>query len=104
MGTITVDVVYNILRTSRDNTNYLTETFDARTTISARVLEVCNSSELAVETGRIKCERAISIAGCSCIATGKLANTKVVFAIKEEELTREMERKPFDVEIVFLEE
>jgi len=72
--------------------------------LESRVLEVWNSPELAVETGRVKCERAISLADCSCIATGKLANAKVVFARKEEELAREMERKPFDVEIVFLEE
>lgn len=72
--------------------------------LESHVLEVCNSPELAVETGRIKCERALSIADCSCIATGKLANAKVVFARREEELAREMERKPFDVEIVFLEE
>jgi len=72
--------------------------------LESRVLEVWNLPELAVETGRIKCERAISLADCSCIATGKLANAKVVFARKEEELAREMERKPFDVEIVFLKE
>jgi len=72
--------------------------------LESRVLEVWNLPELAIETGIIKCERAISLADCSCIATGKLANAKVVFARKEEELAREMERKPFDVEIVFLEE
>ena len=72
--------------------------------LESRVLEVWNSPELAVETGRVKCERAISLADCSCIATGKLANAKVVFARKEEDLARETERKPFDIEIVFLEE
>lgn len=51
-----------------------------------------------------KCERAVSPADYSCIATAKLAGAKAVFARKEKELTREIERKPFDVEMLFLEE
>jgi len=72
--------------------------------LKSQILEVYNTTDFAIETGKIKCERAISMADCSCIATGRLANAKAVFARKEEELIREMERKPFDVEIVFLEE
>lgn len=71
--------------------------------LKSKVLEIYNTTEVAIETGKIKCERAISLADCSCIATGKLANAKAVFARKEEELIKEMERKSFDVEIVFLE-
>ena len=44
------------------------------------------------------------MADCSCIATAKLANAKAVFARREEELAKEMKRKPFDMEIIFLEE
>jgi len=72
--------------------------------LRSQVLRIYNTTELAIETGKIKCERAISLADCSCIATAKLADAKAVFARKEEELTTEMERKPFDVEIIFLEE
>lgn len=71
--------------------------------LKSRMLEVYNTTEFAMRTGKIKCERAISLADCSCIATAELAKAKAVFARKEEELVKEMERKPFDVEIIFLE-
>jgi len=72
--------------------------------LKSQVLEIHGTTYLAIETGKIKCERAVSLADCSCIATAKLAEAKAVFARKEEELAKEMERKPFDTEIVFLEE
>jgi len=72
--------------------------------LKSQVLEVYGSEQLALETGKLKCERALSLADCSCIATAKLTSAKAVFARKEKELTREMEKKPFDVEILFLEE
>jgi hypothetical protein len=71
--------------------------------LKSQVLEVYKSTELAIETGKIKCERTISLADASCIATGKLANAKAVFAREEKEIAREIKRKPFEVEIVFLE-
>jgi len=72
--------------------------------LKSQVLKIYKTTELATETGKFKCERAISLADCSCIATAKLAGAKAVFARKEKELVKEMERKPFDVEIAFLEE
>ncbi len=72
--------------------------------LRSQVLKICSTTELAKEIGRIKCERAISSADCGCIATAKLNKAKAVFARKEEELPREIERRPFDVEIVFLKE
>lgn len=71
--------------------------------LRSQIIQVYNTTDLAIQTGKTKCERAISITDCSCIATAKLANAKAVFARKEKELAREMERKPFDVEITFLE-
>ncbi len=71
--------------------------------LRSQIIQVYNTTDLAIQTGKIKCERDISIADCSCIATAKLSNAKAVFARKEKELAREMERKPFDVEIIFLE-
>jgi hypothetical protein len=71
--------------------------------LKSQAIQVYNTTDLAIQTGKIKCERAISLADCSCIATAKLANAKAVFARKEKELAREMKRKPFDVEITFLE-
>jgi hypothetical protein len=37
-----------------------------------------------METDKIKREKAISLADCSCIATAKLADAKAVFARKKE--------------------
>lgn len=68
------------------------------------VFNLSNSTELALQTGKIKCERAISLVDCSCFALAKLTNAKAVFAFREGEIIREMRRKPFDLEIVFLED
>ena len=72
--------------------------------LKSQALRVCNTTHLAAEAGKIKCERAMSLADCSCIAVAKLVDAKAVFARKERDFVREMERKPFDTEIVFLEE
>ncbi|MGQ9719287.1 MAG: PIN domain-containing protein [Nitrososphaerales archaeon] len=68
----------------------------------SNMVSIHSSIELAMKTGELKCERAVSLADCSSIATAIVTNTRVVFA-KEEELKREMARKPFEVEIIFLE-
>lgn len=70
--------------------------------LASRILEVNDSVELAIGTGKIKCERAISLADCSCIATAEMTNAKAVFAKRERELTEEKEKTPFNVEIIFL--
>jgi len=72
--------------------------------LNSQVIEVNNTAEMALETGRLKCERAISIGACSCIATAKITRSPAVFAQKEKELVNEMKKKPFDVEILFLAE
>lgn len=70
--------------------------------LSSNMISVLSSIELALKTGELKCERSISLADCSSIATAILTNSKAVFA-KEEELKKEMDRKPFEVEVVLLE-
>ncbi len=67
-------------------------------------VEVSSSTQIALQAGRIKCERSISLVDCSCLAVAKLTNARAVFATREEEIIREMKRKNFDVEIVFLED
>jgi len=66
------------------------------------VIEIGGTVEMALEAGRIKCERAISIGDCSCIATAKLTRSQAVFAQKEKELKEEIDRKVFDTSLVFL--
>lgn len=70
----------------------------------SRVIEVNNTEEMALEAGRLKCERAISVGDCSCIATAKITRSQAVFAQREKELVNEMQRKPFAVEMLFLAE
>ena len=72
--------------------------------LDSAVINVSNSTDLAIQTGKLKCERAISLSDCSCLAAAKLVKGKAVFAFRENELTREMRKKPFGVEILFLED
>jgi len=70
--------------------------------LASRVLDLHDSMEVSVRAGKIKCERGISLAGCSCIAVAEITNAKAVFAEREKELVKEMEKRPFNVEIIFL--
>jgi len=70
--------------------------------LSSRAVEVVNTREMALEAGRLRCERAISIGDCSCIATAKITGSRAVFARKEKELEDEVKKKSFDVEILTL--
>ncbi len=67
----------------------------------SNMISIHSSIELAMKTGELKCERAISLADCSSLATAIMTNTKAVFT-EEEELRREIAKKPFEVEIIFL--
>jgi len=96
---LTISEIFYILCRLEDSTFAENKVNDM---LKSQILQVHNTTELAIQTGKIKCKRAISLADCSCIATAKLANAKAVFARKEKELVREMERKPCDVEITFL--
>lgn len=69
--------------------------------LSSNMISVHGSVELAIKTGKLKCERAISLADCSSIAVATLTRTRAVF-IEEEELKEEMDRSPFEAEILFL--
>lgn len=72
--------------------------------LKSGVVEVVPASELADEAAFVKCERAISLADCFTIALARVYNCPAIFAKKEKELKCEMEKKPFDVEILFLTE
>jgi membrane protease subunit (stomatin/prohibitin family) len=68
--------------------------------LKPQILQIHNTTDLAAQTGQIKCKRALCLTDCGCIATTEPANAKAVFARKGEELVREMERKPFNVEMI----
>jgi len=70
--------------------------------LSSQVVEVEGTEEMAFETGRLKCERSISIGDCSCIVTAKITGSIAVFAQSEKEILKEMKRTPFPAKILFL--
>ena len=59
--------------------------------------------KLYANAAEIKCERALALGDCYTIANAKVTGSIALFAFQEEELKSEMERKPFDVEILFIE-
>ena len=59
---------------------------------------------LTDEAAKIKCKRAISLPDCFTLALAHKISGYAVFARKEQDLTSEMQRTPFEVNIAFLEE
>ena len=51
---------------------------------------------------KYKCERSISLADCFVLALAKRLGCKALFTRREQELVKEMNKKKFDVEILFL--
>ncbi len=71
--------------------------------ILSRALEIVEEERVLHEAARIKCERSIAIGDCHTIALAQKLNATAVFAHQEEDLAKEMKRKPFPVNVYFLE-
>jgi predicted nucleic acid-binding protein len=69
----------------------------------SRAIEIVEASELVHETARIKCTRAIALTDCYTIALAEKLNGTAVFVRLEDDLSREMKRKPFSTKLAFLE-
>lgn len=69
--------------------------------LESRAVVVHSTLELALRTGELKCQRAISLADCAVLATAELARCSAVF-MKEKELEQEISKKRFEVEVLFL--
>jgi len=67
-------------------------------------IEVFEISPLIETAALYKCNRAIALSDCFTLSLAKYLSLPVLFARKEKELLREIEKEPFDVEILFLEE
>lgn len=72
--------------------------------LASGYIRVEAASLLVKEASRYKCERAISLADCFCLALAHKHSCKSLFARREGDLTKEMRKKPLDVEILFLED
>jgi len=65
---------------------------------------IADTEQVSKIAARIKCERALALGDCYTLATAKATSSKALFAFREEELQREMKRRSFDVQLIFLED
>ena len=72
--------------------------------LASGYINVYRTDQLIDLAAKYKCERSISLADCFILALAKKLGCKALFARREQELVKEMEKKEFDVEIVFLED
>ena len=71
--------------------------------VRSNYINLTDVAKLYANAAEIKCERALALGDCYTIANAKATSSIALFAFQEEELKREMEKKPFDVEIRFIE-
>ncbi len=71
---------------------------------SIKNLTIDNTETLTELGASVKCKRAIALADCLNIALAQKYNCSALFATKEAELRREIDRESFSVEIIFLKE
>jgi len=72
--------------------------------LASGYVTVEETSPLILDASEYKCKRAISLADCFCLALAKKSFGGAVFARRESDLSREMTKEQFDVEIIFLED
>jgi uncharacterized protein with PIN domain len=72
--------------------------------VRSNYINLTDAGRLYANAAEIKYERALALGECYTIANAKVTGSTALFAFREEELNREMERKPFDVEIKFIED
>ena len=72
--------------------------------LASGYITVEDISELIESAARCKCYRAISLPDCFTLSLAKLLASPAVFAKREEDLIKEMEKTPFDEEVLFLQD
>jgi predicted nucleic acid-binding protein len=72
--------------------------------LASGCFKVENTSQLINEAAKIKCLRAISFPDCFILALAHKIEGKALFAHQEQELADEMEKKSFDIILLFLDE
>jgi hypothetical protein len=72
--------------------------------LASGYITIEDTTPLILDASKYKCERAISLADCFCLALAHKSLYSTLFARRESDLVKEMQRKPFDVEILFLED
>jgi hypothetical protein len=72
--------------------------------LASGYITVEDTQSLTREAAKYKCERSISLVDCFSLALADRSFATAVFARREKDLVAEMRRKPFNTEIVFLED
>ncbi len=72
--------------------------------LNSGYLKIIPTNDVAKEASLLKCQRAISLVDCFTFALGKTSQSKVLFARHEKELDREIEKSPFDITVLFLQD
>jgi len=57
---------------------------------------------LYTTAAEIKCERALALGDCYTLANAKVTGSTALFAFREDDLDKELKRKPFDIGIQFM--
>jgi len=63
-----------------------------------------DTQRLINQAPKLKCNRAISLPDCFTIALAKEIGGSALFAKREQDLTLEMKREPFDIGVLFLDQ
>ena len=71
--------------------------------LSSGYIKVEDTLKLISEASKLKCGRAISLPDCFTLSLAAEIEGTALFARKEQDLTAEMQRAPFEVPILFLE-
>ncbi len=71
--------------------------------LSSNYITVVETDKLHDLAADIKCIRRLALADCYCLAVAERTGSKALFAFAEQEVLKEISTKPFDIEIVFLE-
>jgi predicted nucleic acid-binding protein len=72
--------------------------------LASGYFKIEDTMKLMNETAKLKCCRSVSLPDCFTIALAQEISGNALFARKEQDLTIEMQRKPFDVNVFFLED
>jgi len=72
--------------------------------VRSNYINLTDTAKLYANAAEIKCERALALGDCYTIANAKVTGSTALFAFREEQLNREIKRKPFDVQIKFIDD
>jgi predicted nucleic acid-binding protein len=72
--------------------------------LASGYIKIEGTLTLINEASKMKCSRTISLPDCFTLALAQKIGGNALFARREQDLTNEMQRKPFEVGIIFLDE